>query len=173
MDAAALACHRLRHTPRPVGEAAGATTVPTPACPLTDILSNGFTRAGRWGSYRSFTRVPDMHDASSLWTILVLFLLVAALIGGLSPTLPLSVAATAVFALGFLLLVLVKLPEISLDLAQLVFAIAVFVGALAHLVRRVARAWWRDRSKLRQYLRIHSLASWARPPKRHRTGQDR
>jgi K+-sensing histidine kinase KdpD len=89
-----------------------------------------------------------MHDASSLWTILVLFLLVAALIGGLLPTLPMSVAATAVFALGFLLLVLVKLPEISLDLAQLVIAVAVFVGALAHLVRRVARAWWRKKKQI-------------------------
>jgi hypothetical protein len=113
-----------------------------------------------------------MHDASPLWTILVLFLLVAGLIGGLLPTLPLAVVATAVFALGFLLLVLVKLPEISLDLAQLVIAIAVFVGALAHLGRRVARASWRERRKLRQYLRIHSLGSWARPPKRHRSGQD-
>jgi hypothetical protein len=82
-----------------------------------------------------------MHDASPLWTVLVLFLLVAGLIGGLLPTLPLSVAATAVFALGFLLLVLLKLPEISLDLAQLVIAIAVFVGALAHLAKRVVRAW--------------------------------
>jgi hypothetical protein len=113
-----------------------------------------------------------MHDASSLWTILVLFLLVAGLIGGLLPTLPLSVAATAVFALGFLLLVLLKLPEISLDLAQLVIAVAVFVGALAHLARRVARAWWRERSKLRQYLRLHSLASWTRPAKGQRSGQD-
>ena len=155
-----------------MSEANEATTVPISPSPLTDILPIGFTRAGRWGSFRSFIRVAKMHDASPLWTILVLFLLVAGLIGGLLPTLPLSVAATAVFALGFLLLVLLKLPEISLDLAQLVIAIAVFVGALAHLVRRVARAWWRDRSKLRQYLRIHSLASWARPPKRHRSGQD-
>ena len=113
-----------------------------------------------------------MHDASSLWTILVLFVLVAGLIGGLLPTLPLSVAATAVFALGFLLLVLLKLPEISLDLAQLVIAIAVFVGALAHLVRRVARALWRERSKLRQYLRTHLPASWARSPKGQRSAQD-
>jgi hypothetical protein len=113
-----------------------------------------------------------MHDASSLWTILVLFLLVAGLIGGLLPTLPLSVTAAAVFALGFLLLVLLKLPEISLDLAQLVIAIAVFVGALAHLVRRVARVGWRERRRLRQYLRIHSFASWARPPKRRRSGHD-
>ena len=88
-----------------------------------------------------------MHDASSLWTILVLFLVVAGLIGGLSPTLPLSVAATAVFALGFLLLVLLKLPEISLDLAELVIAVAVFVGALAHLLRRIAGAWWRKKSE--------------------------
>ena len=113
-----------------------------------------------------------MDDEATLWTILVLFLLVAGLIGGLLPTLPLSVAATAVFALGFLLLVLVNVPEISLDLAQLVIATAVFVGALAHLIRRVARAWWHERSKLRQYLRVHSLASWARPPKGQRSGQD-
>jgi H+/Cl- antiporter ClcA len=113
-----------------------------------------------------------MDDEATLWTIVVFYLLVAGLIGGLLPTWPLSVAATAVFALGLLMLVLVNVPEISLDLAQLVIAIAVFVGALAHLVRRVARAWWHERSKLRQYLRVHSLASCARPPKRHRRGQD-
>jgi succinate-acetate transporter protein len=87
-----------------------------------------------------------MDDESALWTILVLYLLVAGLIGGLLPTWPLSVAATAVFALGFLLLVLVNVPEVSWDLAQLVIAIAVFVGALAHLVRRVARIWWREKA---------------------------
>jgi hypothetical protein len=86
-----------------------------------------------------------MDDESTLWTILVLYLLVAGLIGGLLPTWPLSVAATAVFALGFLLLVLVNAPEVSWDLAQLVIALAVFVGALAHLVRRVARIWWREK----------------------------
>jgi len=83
-----------------------------------------------------------MSDEATLWTILVLYLLVAGLIGGLLPTWPLSVAATAVFALAFLLLVLVKVPEVSWDLAQFVIAIAVFVGALAHLFRRVARVWW-------------------------------
>jgi hypothetical protein len=87
-----------------------------------------------------------MGDESTLWTILVLYLLVAGLIGGLLPTWPLSVAATSVFALGFLLLVLVNVPEIGWDLAQLVIAIAVFVGALAHLVRRVARVWWREKA---------------------------
>ena len=153
-------------------ETAEATTVPIPPTPLTDILSNGFTWRDVRALFGASSAWPKMHDASSLWTILVLFILVAALVGGLLPTLPLSVAATAVFALGFLLLVLVKLPEISLDLAQLVIAIAVFVGALAHLVKRVARAGWRERSKLRQYLRFHSLPSWARPPKRHCSGQD-
>ena len=84
-----------------------------------------------------------MGDEATLWTILVLYLLVAGLIGGL---LPLSVAAIAVFALAFLVLVLVNVPEISWDLAQLVIAIAVFVGALGHLFRRVARAWWRAKA---------------------------
>ena len=87
-----------------------------------------------------------MGDEATLWTILILYLVVAGLIGGLLPTWPLSVAATAVFALAFLLLVLVNVPEVSWDLAQLVIAIAVFVGALAHLLRRVARAWWREKA---------------------------
>ena len=39
-----------------------------------------------------------MGDEATLWTILVLYLLVAGLIGGLLPTWPLSVAAIAVFA---------------------------------------------------------------------------
>ena len=85
-----------------------------------------------------------MDDEATLWTILVLYLLVAGTIGCLLPTWPLSVTATAAFALGFLLLVLVNAPEISWDLAQLLIAIAIFVGALAHLVRRVARVWWRS-----------------------------
>ena len=86
-----------------------------------------------------------MDDEATLWTILVLYLLLAGLIGGLLPTWPLSMAATVVFALGCLLLVLVNVPEISWDLAQLVIATAVFVGALAHLIRRVARAWRREK----------------------------
>jgi succinate-acetate transporter protein len=86
-----------------------------------------------------------MDDEATLWTILVLYLLLAGLIGGLLPTWPLSMAATVVFALGCLLLVLVNVPEIDWDLAQLVIALAVFVGALAHLIRRVARAWRREK----------------------------
>ena len=80
-----------------------------------------------------------MDDEATVWTILVLYLLVAGMIGGLLPTWPLSVTATAVFALGFLMLVLVNAHEVSWDLAQFLIAIAVFVGALAHLVRRVVR----------------------------------
>jgi hypothetical protein len=38
-----------------------------------------------------------MDDESTLWTIVVLYLVVAALIGGLLPTWPLSVTATAAF----------------------------------------------------------------------------
>ena len=86
-----------------------------------------------------------MDDESTLWTILGLYLLMAGLIGGLLPTWPLSVTATAAFALGILLLVLVNEPEVSWDAAQFLIAIAVFVGALAHFVRRVARAWWREK----------------------------
>jgi succinate-acetate transporter protein len=86
-----------------------------------------------------------MDDEATLWTILGLYLLVAGLIGGLLPTWPLSMAATAVFALGVLLLVLVNEPEVSWDVAQLLIAVAVFVGALAHLIRRVARAWRREK----------------------------
>ena len=86
-----------------------------------------------------------MHDASTLWSILALYFLAAGLIGGLLPTWPLSVTATVTFALAFLMLALVDVPEISLDLAQLVIAIAMLAGALGHLVRRVARVWWRTR----------------------------
>jgi hypothetical protein len=99
--------------------------------------------SGMQGSHRSFTRGRKMRDVPTLWSILVLYLLAAGLIGGLLPTWPLSMAATATFALAFLLLVLVNVPEISLDLAQLVIAIALFAGALGHLVRRVVGAWWR------------------------------
>ena len=88
-----------------------------------------------------------MDDESTLWTIVVLYLVVAALIGGLLPTWPLSVTATAAFALGVLLLVLVNEPEVSWDLAQFLIAIAVFVGALAHLLRRIAGAWWRKKTE--------------------------
>jgi hypothetical protein len=63
-----------------------------------------------------------MGDEATLWTILVLYLLAAGLIGGLLPTWPLSVAATTVFALGFLLLCLVNVPEIGWDLAQFMIA---------------------------------------------------
>ena len=45
-----------------------------------------------------------MRDVPTLWSILVLYLLAAGLIGGLLPTWPLSMAATATFALAFLLL---------------------------------------------------------------------
>jgi succinate-acetate transporter protein len=87
-----------------------------------------------------------MDDEVTLWTILGLYLLVAGLIGGLLPTWPLSVTATSVFALGVLLLVLVNAPEVSWDVAQLLIAIAIFVGSLAHLVRRIARVWWREKA---------------------------
>ena len=85
-----------------------------------------------------------MHDqATTLWSILVLYLVGAGLIGGFLPTWPLSVVATVTFALAFLMLVLIRVPEISLDLAQLVIAIAVLAGALGHIVGRIARVWWR------------------------------
>ena len=87
-----------------------------------------------------------MDDESTLWTILALYLLVAGLIGGLLPTWPLAVTAIAAFALGVLLLVLVNAHEVSWDVAQLLIAIAVLVGALAHLVRRIARVWWREKA---------------------------
>jgi hypothetical protein len=87
-----------------------------------------------------------MDAESTLWTILGLYLLMAGVIGGLLPTWPLSVTATAAFALGILLLVLVNEPEVSWDLAQFLIAIAVLGGALAHLVKRVARAWWREKA---------------------------
>jgi hypothetical protein len=87
-----------------------------------------------------------MDDESTLWTILALYLLVAGLIGSLLPTWPLAVTAIAAFALGVLLLVLVNAHEVSWDVAQLLIAIAVLVGALAHLVRRIARVWWREKA---------------------------
>ena len=65
-----------------------------------------------------------MDAESTLWTILGLYLLMAGVIGGLLPTWPLSVTATAAFALGILLLVLVNEPEVSWDLAQFLIAIA-------------------------------------------------
>ena len=86
-----------------------------------------------------------MGDEATLWTILVLYVLVAGMVGGLLPTWPLSVTATVAFALGVLVLVLVNAPEVSWDAAQLLIAIAVLVGALAHLIRRVARAWRREK----------------------------
>jgi hypothetical protein len=80
-------------------------------------------------------------DADS--TILVLYVLVTGMIGGLLPTWPLSVTATVAFALGVLMLALVNTPEVGWDVAQFWIAIAVLVGALAHLVRRVALTIYR------------------------------
>jgi hypothetical protein len=87
-----------------------------------------------------------MDDEATLWTILVLYLLVAGLIGALLPTWPLSITGTAAFALGVLLLVLVNEPEVSWEVAQLLIAIALLVGAVAHLAMRVARVWGRKKA---------------------------